>query len=93
MIEMLFYVGVVVVIECVMMDLINDGVIVGGIVVVSLVVIFVLVFIIIFFCWRYVYVDLIYLIIILKFCNFWINIENWLSYLIGVMCNNYFFYI
>lgn len=50
MIEMLFYVGVVVVIECVMMDLINDGVIVGGIVVVSLVVIFVLVFIIIFFC-------------------------------------------
>lgn len=67
---MLFYVGVVVVIECVMMDLINDGVIVGGIVVVSLVVIFVLVFIIIFFCWRYVYVDLIYLIIILKFCNF-----------------------
>lgn len=93
MIETLFYVGVAVVTERAMTDPTNDGAIAGGIVAASLAVTLVLVLIIIFLCRRYAHADLTHLIIIPKSCNSRTNIENWLSYSIGAMCNiNYPFY-
>lgn len=92
MIETLFYVGVAVVNERAMTDPTNDGAIAGGIVAASLAVTLVLVLIIIFLCRRYAHADLTHLIIIPKSCNSRTNIENWLSFSIGAMSNNYPFY-